>query len=157
MLQLKRTQISIEGGKILFPQGKSKVLNRTEWMVLERFTRPLSTEGWDLGKALARQNGKHRYHLLDAVWEFWDHCSWFHLPLIPCTTCGKSLLSPFPNSPGYNRRINNIPLTLYGSQPPSQWNPPGWSQVHVISDIKSATLIYCRFLLPDHLDGETGL
>lgn len=35
MLQLKIAQVSREGGKILFPQGQSKVLNRAEWMLLK--------------------------------------------------------------------------------------------------------------------------
>lgn len=69
----------------------------------------------------------------------------------------KIIAVSIPKFPGYIKRINNIPVTLYGIQPQSHWIPPGWSQVHVITDIKSVTLNYCRFLLPDHLDHEIDL
>lgn len=163
MLQLKRARFWREGGKILFPQGQSKVLSSTEWMVLKEIYKASLCRRLGSGKNIGKTKWKTQVAPAgpaggaDAVWEFWHQCPWFHLPLIPCTTSGKLLLSQFPNSPGYNGRINNIPLVVQGIQPQGQWNPPGWSQVHVITDIKSVTLNYCRFLLPDHLDHEIGL
>lgn len=95
MLQLKIAQVSREGGKILFPQGQSKVLNRAEWMLLKEIYKASLYRRLGSGKNIGKTKWKAQVAPAglaggpDAVWEFWDQCSWFHLPLIPCTTSGK--------------------------------------------------------------------
>jgi len=95
MLLLKIPQVSREGGKHLFPQGQSKLSNRTEWLLLKELYKvslyrrlgsgeTSSKTEWETQVAPAGAAGGPV-----AVWESWDQWSWFHLPLIPCTTFGK--------------------------------------------------------------------
>lgn len=83
------------GGKILFTQGQSRVLNRTEQMPLKEIYKASLCRRLGSGKNIGKAKWKTQVAPAgpaggpDAVWEFWDQCSWFHLPLIPCTTSGK--------------------------------------------------------------------
>lgn len=94
ILQLKIPHTPREGGKLLFPQGHSKILNnRTEWFLLKKLYKASHYKRLGSGETVSKTEQETQVAPAGGpaatAWGSWDQHSWFHVFLIPHTTLWK--------------------------------------------------------------------